>query len=270
MEHLTQEFKPFKTGKSDLEAVLGAEKINTASDTEIKESLRYAMLLVGIRANNMPNDIEKGVLINFIRKNYSGHTSAEIKLAFDKAVACELNLDPKDINAYENFSCAYFGKIMNAYRAWAKEEYRESGLDREKVAELPPPPFNHIAFANEQYKDFLVKSPNPLLIPELLYQSCEVAGMDYSTEQKLVILETARKIMLANYEEEASNLAMNRRSGEVVKIGEFNAILERKTKLLALPIEKSYLDLRVNRYAKALTVINWFNKLFAQGKTEIK
>lgn len=76
------------------------------------------MVLIGLRANNWPTDIEKMVLINFIIKNYGGHSVGEIKLAFEMAVAEKFNVD---VNCYENFSVAYFASIMNVYRRWAGE-----------------------------------------------------------------------------------------------------------------------------------------------------
>lgn len=102
---------------------IGGNKICQLLDIEpIKQSLRYAFMLVGLRANNLPSEEEKAVLINFILKNYGGHTPEEIRLAFEMAVSGELGIDP---NCYENFSVLYFSKIMNAYREWACEEYKE-------------------------------------------------------------------------------------------------------------------------------------------------
>jgi len=81
------------------------------------------MVLVGIKAHNVPNDREKAVLLQFIQNNYGGHTPAEIRLAFDLAVAGEL--DVEDVKCYENFSPLYFASIMNAYRKWARPRYGE-------------------------------------------------------------------------------------------------------------------------------------------------
>lgn len=89
----------------------------------IKQSLRYCMLLVGIRAQNMPDEEEKGVLIDFIREHYSGHTSLEIKIAFDMAVSGQLDID--DVKCYENFSCEYLARIMSAYRKKAAVEVKQ-------------------------------------------------------------------------------------------------------------------------------------------------
>ena len=80
------------------------------------------MLLVGIRAANIPNTEEKRFLLDFIKSNFSQHTPEEIKLAFTMAVAGKLSVE---VNCYENFSCEYFGRIMVAYRKWAASEVKQ-------------------------------------------------------------------------------------------------------------------------------------------------
>ena len=79
------------------------------------------MVLVGVRAQNLPNDHEKTILVNYIKKNYGGHTAEEIKLAFEKAINGELEVDA---TCFENFSVLYFSKVMNAYREWAVSQIK--------------------------------------------------------------------------------------------------------------------------------------------------
>lgn len=117
--------KPSPNGELvKFEQAIDDRRIGTLLDIEpLKQALRYAMVLVGIKANNVPNDREKAVLLQFIQNNYGGHTPAEIRLAFDLAVAGELDVD--DVKCYENFSPLYFASIMNAYRKWARPRYGE-------------------------------------------------------------------------------------------------------------------------------------------------
>lgn len=79
------------------------------------------MVKIGLRSLNWPADEEKIILIQHIRENFGGHHLAEINLAFDMAIAGSLDAEA---NCYENFSCLYFSGIMNAYRKWSREEYR--------------------------------------------------------------------------------------------------------------------------------------------------
>jgi len=42
--------------------------LRTTSEEDLTKVLRYSMLLVGLRANNMPTEEESFVLLNFIQK----------------------------------------------------------------------------------------------------------------------------------------------------------------------------------------------------------
>ena len=114
-----------------------ASKGNTlrlSDDNELKQVLRYSMLLVGLRANNMPTEEEKFVLINFIKTNFANVTLAQIKMAFDMAVAGKLGVDAK---CYENFSCEFFGRIMARFLEYSAEETR---IIAQRVVEDEPLP----------------------------------------------------------------------------------------------------------------------------------
>lgn len=96
-------------------------RIRQVSEESLKGVLRYVMILIGLRAQNYPDEIEKQILLNFITENYGGHTPAEIKLAFEMAITKKLDVE---VNCYENFSVAYFVSIMECYRAWAREQIK--------------------------------------------------------------------------------------------------------------------------------------------------
>jgi len=90
----------------------------------LENVLKFVMLKVGLRAENLPSKEEKAVLIDHIISGYGNHTIEEIRLAFDMALSYKLGLPEKEIICYENFSCLYFSKIMNAYRVWAIEVHK--------------------------------------------------------------------------------------------------------------------------------------------------
>lgn len=118
-----QENKPFVIGEENRLAVAISSKIiREASFEEVKESLRFVMLKIGLRAQNLPTDIEKLILYEHIVNNFGGNRVEEIKLAFEMAIAGKLNLE--DIKCYENFSCAYLSMIMIAYQKWAAQAYK--------------------------------------------------------------------------------------------------------------------------------------------------
>lgn len=88
----------------------------------ILDTLLGVIHKVGLRAANVPDKNAMGVLINHVVRNYGGHSCKEVTLAFDMAMTGKLAVDP---NCYENFSCLYFSNILNAYRKWAAEEYKQ-------------------------------------------------------------------------------------------------------------------------------------------------
>jgi hypothetical protein len=115
------------------------QMLKYSTEDELKQVLRYAMLLVGLRANNMPTDEEKFVLINFIQTNFQNVTIPEIKLAFDFAVAGKLKVDAK---CYENFSCEYFGRIIASYIEFSRQETIVYSNKFEEAKPTPKPSFD--------------------------------------------------------------------------------------------------------------------------------
>jgi hypothetical protein len=132
-----QEWKPLRTGNAEANIILQArstQSLRLRHEEDIKQVLRYAMVLVGLRGNNMPSEEEKFVLLNFIRSNFGNQTPEEIKLAFEWAISGKLNIDAK---CYENFSCEYFGRIMKAYIDYARQETITVQQVEEVVKEIP-------------------------------------------------------------------------------------------------------------------------------------
>lgn len=128
------------------------KKINELPEVKLREALRYCMILVGLRGNNFPVGVEKSLLLNHVHENYGNHTPEEIRLAFDMAVSAKLDLEEKDVKCYENFSCAYFSQIMNAYRRWAREVYdQQKGKSEVKQIEDKP----DLEQIEKEYQEFL-------------------------------------------------------------------------------------------------------------------
>lgn len=137
MERAQQEWKQSRTGNVTADVIIQARSTQTLRlrhEEDLKQVLRYAMVLVGLRGNNMPTEEEKFVLLNFIRSNFGNQTPEEIKLAFDWAVSGKLNVDAK---CYENFSCEYFGRIMKAYIDYARQETITVSQVEEVLKEIP-------------------------------------------------------------------------------------------------------------------------------------
>jgi hypothetical protein len=105
-------------------SALAEARICNGTEEELKKALRYIFVLVGLKSQNYPVAEEKQLLHEFIFENYGGHTPAEIKLAFKLAITLKLGLKPENVVCYENFSIAYFSRIMEAYRDWAREQVK--------------------------------------------------------------------------------------------------------------------------------------------------
>ena len=132
---MQQEWKPYGSGSAiAIQQAQSTHSLRVRIEEDIKEVLRYSMLLVGLRGNNLPTEEEKFVLTNFVRSNFGNQTPEEIKIAFEMAVAGKLQVDAK---CYENFSCEYFGRIMNAYLEFARQEIKNLPKPIEQVKEKP-------------------------------------------------------------------------------------------------------------------------------------
>ena len=132
---MPQEWKHLGSGSAiAIQQAQSTHTLRVRNEEDIKEVLRYSMLLVGLRGNNLPTEEEKFVLTNFVRSNFGNQTPEEIKIAFEMAVAGKLQVDAK---CYENFSCEYFGRIMNAYLDYARQEIKNLPKPIEPVKEKP-------------------------------------------------------------------------------------------------------------------------------------
>jgi len=95
---------------------------NIESDEPIKQVLRYVFTLIGIRAENIPNDIQKSVLIHYIQNDLKQYSVDDIKIAFHLLLKNELDCDP---NHYQSFSAMYLSNVMNAYHKHRLDAIRE-------------------------------------------------------------------------------------------------------------------------------------------------
>lgn len=206
-ERQLTEWKPCVTGEEkEFTKALQYNPINKSTVDELKQVLKLVILKVGVRANNLPNDIEKAVLIEHIINQYGKHTPAEIRLAFDMAISGKLELDEKEVVCYENFSCLYFSKIMNAYRSWAKETHNQLKMEQPKIENQELEPIDMIEWIEDWKKK---DSINLLIIPLSFY--------DFLTETDIIKLTDSEK------------WEWFRKAKEAIKAELLNAIPECKT-----------------------------------------
>lgn len=126
---------------------------------EVKQPLRYAMMMAGLREHNLPSDEEKNVLINFVIDNYPDYTPMEIKFAFEKALARKFPID--NPSCFENFSCEYVGRILHAYEQW--DGYEEPDAIMRTTLD-----FWRETFQNA-LKSFIAGTKPDLINPKMIY-----------------------------------------------------------------------------------------------------
>lgn len=112
---------PLQTQELELDKALRDKKISVASDEELNQLFKNILMIVGIRPQYIPNELEFLFLYDFVRTGYGGHTLSEIKLAFSKAVMGQLTENMDSVKLYDYFTPAYFGTIMSLYRKWVSE-----------------------------------------------------------------------------------------------------------------------------------------------------
>jgi hypothetical protein len=104
------------------EAIKNGKRVKSSAISELDQMFRTIFMLIGIRPQFMPNDLEAMFLYQFVQDEYANHTTNEVVLAFRKVAKGELtDGSGKIIELFDYFTPAFFGKVMSAYRAWATE-----------------------------------------------------------------------------------------------------------------------------------------------------
>jgi hypothetical protein len=107
--------------------------VGQAGEDALKATMLFIYALIGLRGENYPKGIEKDMIHTYIRQYYGGHTLDELRLAFTMAVQNRL---PEDATVYENFTTAYFSRIMNSFRRWASQE--QAHIPQKRIENKPP------------------------------------------------------------------------------------------------------------------------------------
>ena len=103
------------------EVIVAAEGklLKECSDEEIKQKLRYAMVMIGCPADKVPDEIGKIVLMNFLKKVYADMKLEELQQAFDYAVE---KITSVELSLYaETFSPKFVSNVLTAYLKYKKE-----------------------------------------------------------------------------------------------------------------------------------------------------
>ena len=128
------------------------------------------MMKIGIRAANVPNELETLVLVEHIVTNFGGHRLNEIPLAFDFLINGELATKDGEVveaNCYENFSCLYFSGVMKAYRHWSRQEIKfVSATTKEEQKIFNQEELDDYAREDSEWQYQMFRKGLPLTYPE--------------------------------------------------------------------------------------------------------
>lgn len=157
----TPKSTPLKSGELKLLEAVTNNKIINESVENINTLFRFCFLIVGLRERSFPNELESLFLHEYLKENYGGHTVAEIRLAFKMAVNNELDIEHEKVVCYENFSVLYLSSIINAYRRWSSETFRQvekfipPSPEDDKYLEGPRQGVHWGYFIEKEYQHFL-------------------------------------------------------------------------------------------------------------------
>jgi hypothetical protein len=101
-------------GREIVETKLNSKPIRELSDDEpIRQSLRYIFTLIGLRPEHFPSEIQKVVLIDFIKTELKNFSAEELALSFRLAATKKIDVD---ITHYQNFSAVYLADVLHAFK----------------------------------------------------------------------------------------------------------------------------------------------------------
>ena len=107
------------------------------SDRRFTSALMYLYSLVGVSANNYPDEASTLILIRFIKNAYPNLTLNEIRIAFELALKGDVQCE---VNHYQSFSSLYLSGVVNAYIEYRRRAVAEINKKRIELEVAKPEP----------------------------------------------------------------------------------------------------------------------------------
>jgi hypothetical protein len=175
---------------------------STKDDEPIKQALRYVFTLIGLKAEQIPSDIEKAVLLKFIRENYPKYHPNEIRIAFELAIKSEFKAE---VNHYGTFSSLYLAGILNAYKDHRAAVFCEAAKIKKAEQKSLPEPEPSEQFKQQVRNEYLLNVGTPIFerfkqtgklrvlesSVQILYNALFASFGELSHERKTIIKEEA-------------------------------------------------------------------------------
>lgn len=111
-------------------------KLEECSDAELSAELFKIYNIIGLRVQHYPNELQDQLIFKYIREKYGHKFKGELYYAFELGLFGKLDVD--DMNPYDQFSIAYFIKVMESYRKYCNATIINH-TQKEELKELPMP-----------------------------------------------------------------------------------------------------------------------------------
>jgi hypothetical protein len=254
-------------GKEIARAIYGPKirDIDPGDDEPIKQVFRYIFTLIGLKAENIPDDIQKAVLLNFIRTDLAQYGVEEFRIAFHLLVKNELDMEPQH---FQNFNPLYLAQVMAAYDDHRKQVFkklREAEAENEKPKEMTPEEKYeaHEGFVNGTILfawDYFIKTGTLTfgICPWGIIYKClteEIGLFNVPSEEKNEIW----KLAMTQVEQE-----VNKKKGTARDMKEFRALADIIKKIETDGLEKSMKHQIISK-AQEISIKRYFQQFKDSG-----
>jgi hypothetical protein len=146
------------------------------TDKELGDVLKGIIFKLGVKPENIPNDEERLIIFNHLRRYYGNHTAHEIMLAYDMAITGRL-----DIEVLPQVTALSVSKVLNEYRKWSVPQYKLL-VKPEATTKVD---VDMSEWLNMTINQIAAKKLEPMLVNEMLYDYVVQQGMFAHTEEQM-------------------------------------------------------------------------------------
>lgn len=224
------ETKSLKTGNKEeielFEALQSPRLKELDTLQPISDTLKYIIVLVGIRADNMPTAIEKQILLEFLKEEFPNMTTGEILQAFKMFASGKLEQYlKKDFGHFQNLSAMFVSEVIKAYLKYINERKIKVNLlakiEEEKKAE--PTQEEKEILNKKAVKYLIVKGYQEYIEDKRQFEYLNDGHFKYLESLNLVVLDKDyKKATWKMSQVKARTRAENKKlAGEIKEIGHF-------------------------------------------------
>jgi hypothetical protein len=243
------------------------QKIRDLQDPEkIKQALRYVFTLIGLKAENIPSDLQRDVLIEFIKTEMSSFSPEEIVLAFRQAVSKKFEAN---ITHFQNFSAVYLSEVMESYRIYRNAAMTEFNQNLKRIES------NNKEEVSEERKQFHFWEYVETVLLKIWDEFEKTGRLNFGTFRIATIFDTLesdfgilaltvdQKIEIKKRAEQIIRIELSQPSESLQKVREIRNMKE------AIDSGSFHLgfETEVIRKCKEIAIRDFFSSLKAEGKS---